>query len=90
MKKQYAGKFFTAFEQEFTELDPGKRAVSRANSGLIFQAAQLISKNSCPLLALFYADASFAGQNMTHHPIYSMYFEYFYYCDYCKNCDYSR
>ena len=70
-KKQYAGKFYTAYEPEFSKKDPRKRAFSRANSGLVFQAAQLIAKDSCPVLALFYADASFACQNMTHHPIYS-------------------
>jgi len=68
MKKQYAGKFYTAFEPEFSEQDPSKRAFSRANSGLIFQAAQLISKNPCPLPALFYADHR--SRRVVHCPKY--------------------
>ena len=52
-KKQYAGKFYTAYEPEFSKKDPRKRAFSRANSGLVFQAAQLIATDSCPVLACF-------------------------------------
>ena len=70
-KKQYAGKFYTAYETEFSKGGPRKRVFLSANSGLVVQAAQLIAKDSFPVLALFYADASFALQNMTHHPMYS-------------------
>ena len=38
---------------------------------MVFEAAQLMDINSSPVLALFYADASFSGQHMTHHPINS-------------------
>jgi len=38
---------------------------------MVFEAAQLIDINSIPVLALFYANASFSGQHMTHHLIYS-------------------
>jgi hypothetical protein len=34
----------------------------------------LVDRENSPLLASFYADASFSGQSMTHHPIYSTYF----------------
>lgn len=37
---------------------------------MIFEAAQLIDLGSSPVLALFFSDASFSGQHMTHHPIY--------------------
>jgi hypothetical protein len=43
---------------------------------MTFEAAQLIDMNSTPVLALFFADASFTG-NMTHHPIYCEYFSLF-------------
>ena len=38
---------------------------------------QLLNLKVSPILALFYADASFSGQHMTHHPIYSK-FKLFY------------
>ena len=67
-RRKYKTKFYTHFKPQFV----GKqRAFSKANSGMVFEAAQLIDINSSPVLALFYADASFAGQHMTHHPIYS-------------------
>jgi hypothetical protein len=37
----------------------------------VFEAAQLIDTDSSPVLAVFFSDASFSGQHMTHHPIYS-------------------
>jgi len=55
---------------------------------MVFQAAQLIDLKSSPILALFYSDASFAGQHMSHHPIYSkqpvlrIIFIIYYYFDY--------
>ena len=84
-KKKYKNKFYTHFKPQFFGT---QRAFSKANSGMVFEAAQFININSSPVLALFYADASFAGQHMTHHPIYSkqcinaiifIIFDYFYY-----------
>ena len=67
-KRKYKNKLYTHFQAQFV----GKqRAFSKSNSGMVFEAAQLIDINSSPVLASFYADASFAGQHMTHHPIYS-------------------
>jgi len=67
-KRKYKNKLYTHFQAQFV----GKqRAFSKSNSAMVFEAAQLIDINSSPVLALFYADASFAGQHMTHHPIYS-------------------
>jgi hypothetical protein len=43
---------------------------SCANSGMVFEAAQLIDLKSSPVLALFFSDVSFSGQHMTHHPTY--------------------
>jgi hypothetical protein len=75
------------------------KIVPSINSGIVFQAAWLVDRGSSPLLALFYADASFSGQSMTHHPIYSTYFfnyvDYYYYINqtcyitYVNHCDYS-
>ena len=50
---------------------PMVRAFDQANSGMVFQSEYLLDTGSSPLLALFYADASFSGQSMTHHPRYS-------------------
>ncbi len=49
----------------------GDRAFDQANSGMVFQGSYLVDTGSSPLLALFYADASFSGPSMSHHPIYS-------------------
>ena len=69
-KQEYSSKRYTQFVPGTSYLNPGQRAFDAcANSGLVFEAAQL---NSSPVLALFFSDASFAGQHMTHHPIYSM------------------
>ncbi len=38
---------------------------------MVFQGSYLVDSGSSPVLALFYADASFSGQSMSHHPIYS-------------------
>ena len=47
------------FEREESVQRPGKRAFGRANSGTVFQTAQLIDMFSVPLLLLFYADKTF-------------------------------
>ena len=73
---QYSGKLYTKFEPATKRVrhvgDLGVRCFdSRANSGVIFEAAQLIDVGSSPVLILFFADCSFSGQHMGHHPIYS-------------------
>ena len=72
-KQEYSGKLYTQFVPGTLYLNPGQRAFDAcANSGMVFETAQLIDLNSSPVLALFFSDASFVGQHMTHHPIYSM------------------
>ena len=72
-KQEYSGKLYTQFVPGTSYLNPGQRAFDAfANSGMVFEAAQLIDLNSSSVLALFFSDAPFAGQHMTHHPIYSM------------------
>ena len=96
-KLQYNGKLYTSFMPGTSIFHPEDRAFDLANSGMVFQAAWLVDRGSSPLLALFYADASFSGQSMTHHPIYGTYFFnyvhyviyihyilHMYYCDYCS------
>ncbi len=70
-KPKFAGKLYTKFERQDSVRRPGKRAFGRANSGLVFQSAQLIDPFSSPLLLLFYADKTFSGKHKSHHPIYS-------------------
>ena len=70
-RKKFAGKMYYQFEREESVERPGKRAFGRANSGTVFQTAQLIDMFSVPLLLLFYADKTFSGAHTTHHPIYS-------------------
>lgn len=67
-KKQYSGKLYTGYSGE---LDAPFRKFDMANSGLVFQTAHLVDIESSPVLIIFYADASFSGQTMSHHPIYS-------------------
>jgi len=72
-KKEFSGKLYTQFVPGTSYHSPGQRTFDGcANSGMVFEAAQLIDLNSSPALTLFFSDASFAGQHMTHHPIYSM------------------
>jgi hypothetical protein len=73
-KLQYKGKLYTAFKPGTSIFHPDDRAFDLANSGMVFQGAHLVDTGSSPLLALFYADASFSGQSMSHHPIYSTLF----------------
>jgi hypothetical protein len=70
-KRQYKDKLYTTFQPGTTIFHPNDRAFDKANSGMVFQGSFLVDSGSSPLLALFYADASFSGQSMTHHPIYS-------------------
>ena len=70
-KLKYNGKLYTTFQPGTSFFHPDDRAFDLANSGVVFQAAWLVDTESSPLLALFYADASFFGQSMSHHPIYS-------------------
>ena len=79
-KQEYSGKLYTQFVPGTSYLSPGQRAFdASANSGMVFEAAQLIDLNSSPVLLIdlnsspvFFSDASFAGQHMTHPPIYRM------------------
>ena len=73
-KLQYKDKLYSTFKPGMSIADPMVRAFDEANFGMVFQSAYLVDTSSSPLLALFYADASFAGQSMTYHPIYSMLF----------------
>ena len=66
-KQHYSGKFYTGYTGVLAALH---RKFDKANSGLVFQAAHLVDVDSSPVLIVFYADASFSGQNMSHHPIY--------------------
>ena len=70
-KLQYKDKLYTTFKPGMSIAHPMVRAFDQADSGIVFQSAYLLDTGSSPLLALFYADASFSGQSMTHHPIYS-------------------
>ncbi len=72
-KRQYKDKLYTTFQPGTTIFHPNDRAFDKANSGMIFQGSYLVDSGSSPLLSLFYADASFSGQSMSHHPIYSMF-----------------
>jgi len=72
-KKEFCGKLYTQFVPGTSNHSLGQRAFDGcANCGMVFEAAQLIDLNSSPVLALFFSDAAFAGQHMTHHPIYRM------------------
>jgi hypothetical protein len=70
-KLQFSGKLYTTFQPGESILHPEVRAFDKANSGMVFLGAYLVDDASSPLVALFYADASFSGQSMSHHPIYS-------------------
>ena len=76
-KLQYKDKLYTTFQPGTSIFDLHERAFDKANSGMVFQGSYLVDTGSSPLLALFYADASFSGQSMSHHPIYSTFFPSF-------------
>ena len=69
-KLQYKDKLYTNFKAGKSILLPDVRTFDEANTGMVFQGSYLVDTDSSPLLALFYADASFSGQGMSHHPIY--------------------
>ncbi len=72
-KQEYSGKLYTQFIPGTSYVNQRERAFDAcANGGMVFEAAQLIDLESSPILTLFFSDASFSGQHMTHHPIYSM------------------
>ena len=73
-KLQYKDKLYTTFKPGRSITVPTVRAFDAANSGMVFQGSYLVDTGSSPLLALFYADASFSGASMSHHPIYSKLF----------------
>ena len=70
-KLKYDGKLYTAFKPSTSTFHPDDRAFDMANSGMVFQGACLVDTDSSPRLVLFFADASFSGQSMSHHLIYS-------------------
>ena len=71
-KRENSGKLYTQFVPGTSYLAPAQRFFDEcANAGMVFEAAQLIDTDSSPVLAVFFSDASFSGQHMTHHPIYS-------------------
>ncbi len=72
-KLQYKDKLYTTFKPGMSIAHPMVLAFDQADSGIAFQSVYLLdtSTGSSPLLVLFYADASFSGQSMTHHPMYS-------------------
>ena len=69
-KQQYKDKLYTTFKPGQSITHPMARVFDQANSGMVFQSAYLVDTGNSPLLALFYADASFSGASMTHPPIY--------------------
>ena len=68
-KRQYKNKLYTTFQPGTSLFHPNDRAFDKTNSGMVFQGSYLVDSGSSPLLALIYADASFSGQSMSHHPI---------------------
>ncbi len=68
-KLQYNGKLYTTFKPGTSAMEPNARVFDEANSGLIFQTVYLLDTGTSQLVALFYADASFSGASMSHHPI---------------------
>ena len=75
---QYAGKLYIKFEPATERVrHVGVRCFdSRANSGVIFEAAPVIDVGSPPESILFFADCLLSGQHMGHHPIYSKLSDY--------------
>ena len=66
----FAGKQYTRFKAQYSSEHPGMRAFDRANSGLIFQAFQMMDPSSSPVVGVYFSDAAFSGKHMSHHPIY--------------------
>ena len=57
---EFADHLYFHYERQESEQRPTKRAFGRANSGLVFQEAQLLDPFSVPMLHLFYGDKSFS------------------------------
>ena len=69
-RPEFADHLYFHYERQDSEQRPTKRAFGRANSGLVFQEAQLLDPFSVPMLHLFYGDKSFSGAHRGHYPIY--------------------
>ena len=69
-RPEFADHFYFHYERQESEQRPTKRAFGRANSGMVFQEAQLLDPFSVPMLHLFYGDKSFSGAHRGHYPIY--------------------
>ncbi len=59
-KRQYKNKLYTTFQPGTSMFHPNDRAFDKANSVMVFQGSYLVDSGCSPLLALFYADASFS------------------------------
>ena len=69
-RPEFADHLYFHYERQESEQRPTKRAFGRANSGLVFQEAQLLDPFSVPKLNLLYGDKSFSGAHRGHYPIY--------------------
>ena len=69
-RPEFADHFYFHYERQESEQRPGKRAFGRANSGIVFQQAQLLDMFIVPMLHLFYGDKSFSGAHRGHYPMY--------------------
>ena len=69
-RPEFTDKFYFHYERQESEQRPTKRAFGRANSGMVFQEAQLLDPFSVPMLHLFYGDKSFSWAHRGHYPIY--------------------
>ena len=69
-RQEFADHLYFYYERQESEQRPTKRAFGRANSGLVFQEAQLLDPFSVPMLHLFYGDKSFSRAHRGHYPIY--------------------
>ena len=57
---ELAEMFYFHYERQESQQRPAKRAFGHADSGLVFQEAQLIDMHSLPFIHLFYRDKSFS------------------------------
>lgn len=67
---KYEDKLYHAFEMQMD--DEGNRMFQKANSGLVFEAFQLLHPTSAPVLAIVASGSSHKG-NVTRHPMYCEY-----------------
>ena len=71
LRGEYSSKHYTQFVPGTSYLIPGQLGFdTSAHCSMVFEDAQLINLVSSPVLALFFSDASFSGQHMTHLPTY--------------------